>query len=87
MMYVVSLKDADVKGAYAVITSAGDTVIQVFEDSEDAERYLTLLEAEDFPPLVVTEVDEEYIIDMCEKNNFKFTLISKDDIVIPKWKD
>lgn len=82
-MYVVSLQSADTKGAYAVVTSSGDTVIQVFEDRDDAERYLVLLEAEDFPPLVVTEVDEEYIINMCERNNFKFVVISKDDIVIP----
>ncbi len=83
-MYVVALKNQETKGAYAVVTESGDTVVQVFEDYDDAQRYLVLLEAEDFPPLVVNEVDEDYIVNMCERNNFKFVIISKDDIVIPR---
>lgn len=82
-MYIVTLKDASSFGAYSIVSENGEVVVQIFEDYDDALRYTVLLEAEDFPELIVKEVDNDYITTMCENNNYKFVVISKDDIVIP----
>ena len=49
----------------------------------DAERYGGLLEAEDYPPMVVVEVDDKLAINTCNMYNYRYVVISTEDFVIP----
>lgn len=82
-MYILTLKDAESEGAYAVETKDGDKVLQIFEHSDDAERYIGLLEADNFPPLDATEIETEQAIAACERFGYNYVIITPEDFVIP----
>ena len=56
-MYILTLKDKKEEGAYAVETSDGSKVLQMFVDEDDALRYIGLLEADGFPELQLVEIE------------------------------
>tara|TARA_R100000005_G_C4999583_1_gene206345 strand:- start:760 stop:1035 length:276 start_codon:yes stop_codon:yes gene_type:complete len=82
-MFILTMTDADSEGAYAVITKEGDKVLQLFEQSDDAERYIGLLEADGFPPVEATEIEGEQVVAACEKFGYNYVIITPDDFVIP----
>ncbi len=82
-MYILSVKGKEDEGAYAVVDDSGDKALYLFEEMDDAERYAGLLEAEDYPEMVVIEVDDEAAIKTCEIYNYSYVIISPDDFVIP----
>jgi len=82
-MYVIAVKGKEEEGAYSVLSDSGDKLLYLFEEKDDVERYVGLLEAEDqYPPLSVVEVEDE-IVDFCEMSELKYFLVTNDDIVIP----
>jgi len=83
-MFLITLKEHS-DGVYSVIDEEGDHVVYFFEEEDDAERYLGLLEAnnEELPPLVTHEVDAKSGIGMCELRGMKYLIIKPDDIIIP----
>ena len=72
-------------GAYAVADANGDNVLFLFEEEEDAERYLMLLHEskEKHKKLSVVEVDDELALKACQSYNYKYAVIGPEDIVIP----
>jgi hypothetical protein len=82
-MYILCLKGKEDEGAYAMSNNRGDRVLLMFEEEDDADRYIGMLEAEDFAPLVSVEVDADAMIDMCERSGYEFMIISEDELVIP----
>jgi hypothetical protein len=82
-MYILCLKGKEDEGAYAMANNRGDRVLLMFEEEDDAERYIGMLEAEDFAPLVAVEVDPDSMIDMCERSGYEFMIVSEDELVIP----
>lgn len=82
-MYIIALAGRE-EGVYSVINEYADHVIYMFEEEDDAERYLGLLEAsEEVPELCVVESDADLIIKICEEKGYKYTIIKPDDIVVP----
>jgi len=85
-MFLITLAE-HTDGVYSVVDEEGDHVVYFFQDEDDAERYLGLLEANDsddsLPPLTVYEVDAKAGIGMCELRGMKYLIIEPDDIVIP----
>ena len=85
-MFLITLKESP-DGVYSVIDTEGDHVVYFFEEEDDAERYLGLLEANDsdndMPPLVIYEVDPKSGIGMCEARGMKYLIVRPDDIIIP----
>ena len=71
------------EGAYAVKDAAGDKVLYMFEEEDDAIRYAEMTEKE----MDIIEVDEEVAIKACEVYNYKYSIITKNDFVIPPKKD
>ena len=71
------------EGAYAVKDAAGDKVLYMFEEEDDAIRYAEMTEKE----MDIIEVDEEVAIKACEVYNYKYTIISTNDFVIPPKQD
>ena len=60
----------------------GRTIVLMFEEKDDAERYVGLLEAQDFPVPSVEMVDSEEIKDFCNRCDYETRIVSKD--FIPK---
>lgn len=56
----------------------GRTIVLMFEDMDDAERYCGLLEAQDFPTPSVEIIDIEEIKDFCSKLDYECKLVEKD---------
>jgi len=82
-MYILCLKGKEDEGAYAMANSRGDRILLMFEEEDDADRYIGMLEADDFAALVAVEVDADAMIDMCEHTGYEFMVISPDELVIP----
>tara|TARA_B100001287_G_C22650548_1_gene514974 strand:- start:1071 stop:1340 length:270 start_codon:yes stop_codon:yes gene_type:complete len=84
-MFLLTLKDRKDDGAYAVQDAEGDKVLFLFEEEDDAERYAMHLEEDPHyeKEMEVVEVDEELAIKTCKMYNYKYAVVTPDDIVIP----
>ena len=60
----------------------GRTIVLMFEKEEDAERYVGLLEAQDFPTPSVEMVDLEEIRDFCNRCDYETRIVTKN--FVPK---
>ena len=84
-MYLLTLKERKDDGAYAVADAHGEKVLFMFEEEEDAERYAMMLLDNDHysRPMDVVEVEADLAIKTCLVYNYKYAVITPDDIVIP----
>ena len=73
-------------GVYSVLNNNKKKTVQCFEEREDAERYLYLLEAEDTLGLEVLEVDPDIVALNCDNYGYNFAVVTPDDFVIPPKK-
>lgn len=60
----------------------GRTIVLMFEEKEDAERYCGLLEAQDFPLPSVEKISIDEIRDFCTKLDYECKLVEKN--FVPK---
>ena len=82
-MFIVTLENHP-DGVYSVFDEAEDRVIPIFEEEEDAERYLMMLgDDEDYPPMEILDIDDHVIIMACQERGHKFSIITADDFLIP----
>ncbi len=88
-MWLLTLKDRQDDGAYAVQDRYGDKVLFLFEQQDDATRYALMLEDDEVyqKPMEVIEVDTELAINTCKRYNYKYSIITPDDFVIPPKND
>lgn len=84
-MYLLTLKDRKDDGAYAVNDKYGEKVLFLFEEEDDAIRYAMMLEEdpEYEKEMEVVEVDDELAIKTCKMHNYKYAVITSNDIVVP----
>jgi hypothetical protein len=84
-MYLLTLKDRKDDGAYAVNDKYGEKVLFLFEEEDDAIRYALMLEEDpDYEKeMEVVEVDDELAIKTCKMYNYKYAVITSNDIVVP----
>ena len=82
-MFILTLKDKKDQGAYAVQDSLGNHVLFLFEEEDDAERYAMMLEDEDDKQMDLVEVDDALALRTCKMYNYKYSIITPNDIVIP----
>jgi hypothetical protein len=82
-MFLLTLKDRKDDGAYAVQDQYGHKVLFLFEDEDDATRYALMLEDQEETEMQVVEVDDELAIKTCKLYNYKYAVITPEDIVIP----
>ena len=87
-MYLLTINQKQDNGAYAVLNRYGEKVLFMFEDEDDAERYAMLLNTdEEDGNLSVIEVDDALAIMTCKRYNYKYAVITPNDIVIPPTND
>ena len=84
-MFLLTLKDKKDDGAYALSDKYGEKVLLLFEDEDDATRYAMMLEEDEEyeKEMEVVEVDDELAIKTCKLYNYKYAVVTPDDIVIP----
>ena len=86
-MFLLTERDKKDEGAYAVKDRRGNKVLFMFEGEDDALRYAQLLELDHGVEMSTIEIDEDIAIKACEMYNYKYSVITPDDIVIPPSKD
>jgi|TARA_B100000035_G_C20847057_1_gene485712 hypothetical protein len=86
-MFLLTLKDSKDEGAYAVQDRYGHKVLFLFEEEDDAERYAMMLEDNEEASMDIVEVDDELAIKTCKLHDYKYAVITPDDIVIPPKND
>jgi hypothetical protein len=82
-MFILTIAGRETEGAYAVLDEDGDHILYIFEEEDDAIRFAMMLEEQNFPEMNVIEVDSDLMLKTCEIQNYQYTIITKDDIVIP----
>ena len=82
-MYLLTLKDSEAEGAYAVANKYGEKVLFLFQKEDDAERYAMQIEDQEDKEMSVIEVDDNLAIITCRRYNYKYAVITFNDIVIP----
>ena len=85
-MFILALKDKEDEGAYSVEDDDGEKALYLFEDEDDAKRYIGLLEADDYPQMTAVEVEDERAIKTCELYGYHYVIITPNEFVIPPRK-
>mgnify|MGYP003123469772 FL=1 len=87
-MYLLTLKDKRDDGAYAVLNRYGEKVLFMFEEEDDAERYAMMMnDQEENAALNVIEIEDALAIRTCKMYNYKYAVITPNDIVVPPPKN
>ena len=86
-MYLLTLNQRQDNGAYAVLNRYGEKVLFMFEEEDDAERYKLMLESDEDSKMNVIEIDDSLAIMTCKRYNYKYAVITPNDIVIPPKND
>ena len=86
-MYLLTIDKKQENGAYAVLNRYGEKVLFMFEEEDDAERYRLMLESDENNKMDVIEIDDALAIMTCKRYNYKYAVITPDDIVIPPKHD
>ena len=82
-MFILTVEGKESEGAYSIADENGEQVLYIFEDEDDAIRFALLLEDQDYPEMHVIEVDGKVVIKNCELHDYRYSVITKNDIVIP----
>ena len=82
-MYILTVNGKENDGAYSVQDDDGEHILYLFEDEDDALRYAMMLEDAGNPQMHVIEVEDEVMIKTCQVHDYRYAVITQDDIVIP----
>jgi hypothetical protein len=86
-MFLLTLKDKKEDGAFAVQDQYGEKVLFLFEEEDDATRYALMLEDQEEKEMDVVEVDDALAIRTCKMYNYRYAVVTPNDIVIPPKND
>lgn len=82
-MYILTIEGKEKEGAYSVANEDGERILYLFQAEDDATRYAMMLEDDGNADINVIEIEDEVILKTCILNEYKFTIITPNDIVIP----
>jgi hypothetical protein len=82
-MFILTIYGKETQGAYSVTDEEGEQILYLFDEEDDAMRYAMMLEEEGSPDMHVIEVDDEIMVKTCEIHDYKYSIITKNDLVIP----
>ena len=82
-MFILTVEGKESEGAYSIPDENGEQVLYIFEDEDDAIRFALLLEDQDYPEMHVIEVDGKVVVKTCELHDYRYSIITRNDIVIP----
>ena len=82
-MFLLTVAGKEQNGAYSVTDEDGDQILYLFEQEDDATRFVLMLEDKNYPEMTIMEVEDEIMIKTCEVHGYNYTIITPDDMVIP----
>ena len=82
-MFLITISGKEEEGAYSVLDGDGEKALYLFEEEDDAERYAMHLEEDEDAEMDVVEVDDALAILTCKRYNYKYAVVTPNDIVIP----
>ena len=82
-MYLIAVAGKEKEGAYSVRDAEGNQILYLFEEEDDAIRFTMMLEESGSPEMHVIEVEDAIMIKTCEMHDYKYVVITPNDIVIP----
>ena len=82
-MYILTIYGKETEGAYSVVDKEGDKILYLFKGEDDAMRYAMMLEDDGSPEMHIIEIEDEVMIKTCEMHNYKYAIITENDLVIP----
>ena len=86
-MFILTVKGYEDEGAFAIEDDNGDRVLLMFEEEDDADRYVGLMEVDDFPEMNIIEVDDAVAIKACQVHDYVYNVITPEDIIVPPKND
>ena len=86
-MFILTSKNSAEQGAYAVENQDKENVLFFFEEEDDAERYAMMLNDDEDASLNVIEIEDALAIRTCKMYNYKYAVITPNDIVVPPPKN
>ena len=81
-MFVLTIANHP-EGVFSVFDEEERRVIPIWTQIDDAERYLMMIEEEDYPDMQVVEMEDHVIIGACQDRGQSFSIITPDDFLIP----
>ena len=82
-MYILTIYGKETDGAYSVTDEDGEQILYLFKGEDDAMRYAMMLEDGGSPEMHVIEIEDEIMIKTCELHDYKYAIITENDLVIP----
>ena len=82
-MWLLTTRSEKEEGAYAVHNKYGEKVLFMFQQEDDANRYAMMMEDQEDSKMDVIEVDDNVAIMTCKRYNYKYAVVTPNDIVIP----
>jgi len=86
-MFILAVKGYEEDGAFSIENDDGDRVLLMFEEEDDAERYAMMLSDDEDTDLNVIEIEDTVAIKTCKLYNYKYAVITPNDIVVPPPKN
>ena len=87
-MFILTVKGFEEDGAFALEDDNGERVLLMFEEEDDADRYVGLMEVEDtFPEMNIIEIDDAVAIKACQMHDYVYNVITPEDIIVPPKND
>ena len=85
-VYIITVKNDPEQGAYSVETEDGETVLFIFSEYDDADRFSMMLSESDDDELdtEVTDVDLDGIKAACQLYGYDFVIFTSNDLVTPR---
>ena len=84
-MYILSLMGHEGEGAYSLEDETGTNNFTCFRMRMMQRDMQDFLEADDYHKLSVVEIDEELAIEACNRYNYKYVIVTPQDIVFPPY--
>lgn len=81
-MFILALKNKP-DGAYTIINDDNEKILLMFEHEDDAERYATMLNENDYPEVKVISYDDGVLLKTCEVMGQRYSIISPYDLIVP----
>ena len=73
-MFVLTIENHP-EGVYSVFDEAENRVIPIFLANDDAERYLMMMQDEEYPRMQVVEMEDHVIIGACQDRGQRFSCL------------
>jgi hypothetical protein len=83
MLHILTVDGSEDEGAYSVADSLGEKVLYIWQEEDDAIRFAMMLEEDGYPEMNILEVEDAVLLKTCEMHEYKYTIITKNDFVIP----